>query len=305
MKFGDHGIDVTAIQYQLICRGYDMPKYGPDGWFGSETARALEEYVEDNEDRFHLGEWEPEETEVPIEVLEALDHKAVPVNEPYMSDLVLDYRSYTAERDKVKGRKYRSRNWKDVTGITLHQMACDFGSQGTSGSKLEKIRRRVTNIRVHACVLREGEAIISRPLELRLPQAQAFNSCDVGIEVEGYYAGVEGDPKTFWKPKSQPNRKPMKVTDKLTAAGRALILFIMEEVARHGGEIKYVHAHRQTSASRISDPGSALWEALGIWAQEEFGLSDGGPDYYLRNGRPIPKEWDDRRIHGYCERPKK
>ncbi len=165
--------------------------------------------------------------------------------------------------------------------------------------------RRVCGIRVHVSCLRNGDAVLARDLDKRLPQAQrVFNAHDVGIEMEGYYAGVDGDLRTFWRPRSRPNRQPMVPTEGLVHAARDAVVMICETVADQGGEIRYVHAHRQTANSRISDPGELLWKAVGIWAQDALGLSDGGPDFYVKRGRPIPREWDPRRVHPYRHRPK-
>ena len=73
---------------------------------------------------------------------------------------------------------------------------------------------------------------------------------------------------------------------------------------RHLGTnpLRFVHAHRQSGysshtkkANRILDPGSKIWTDVGVWTQEEHGLTDGGPGYHLRHASPIPvPEWDPR-----------
>ena len=48
IKIGARGSDVEDIQKKLLDLGYDLPKYGADGQFGSETRDAVEEYQIDN-----------------------------------------------------------------------------------------------------------------------------------------------------------------------------------------------------------------------------------------------------------------
>jgi|GEM_PF-1699290 len=80
----------------------------------------------------------------------------------------------------------------------------------------------------------------------------------------------------------------------------------LELVAKHGGEVRFIHAHRQ-SAAKPSDPGSRIWKAVGRWGEEELGLSSGPPGYHIGNGLPLPTAWDPRiadtpyswRVRGY------
>ena len=67
---------------------------------------------------------------------------------------------------------------------------------------------------------------------------------------------------------------------RLVAMGRA-----------EGMPIEFVHAHRQSSASRRSDPGERLWREVVLYMAPELGLRC-EPALALRDGRPIPREWD-------------
>ena len=48
IKYGDEGADVQDMQRKLMRLGYDLPKWGADGEFGSETLKALQDFQQDN-----------------------------------------------------------------------------------------------------------------------------------------------------------------------------------------------------------------------------------------------------------------
>lgn len=316
IRHGDEGKAVTELQRALIMLGHELPRYGPDGDAGDETFEAVNEFC-----RARSIPQLPDFVEIPqvlVEVLltlgqieialhEIRKHEIVEAGPPALPSWMYDY------RDKNTDRQGSKRSIHEVTGITLHQMATDF--QG------KRALDRVARIKVHHSLMRDGRCTYNAPYTRRMAQAQrVFNRTDIGVEVNGYYAGVDGDARTFWKPKSRPNRKPMDLTAELVENGRALIRFIVETVAAQGGEIRHIHAHRQTSRSRTSDPGELIWKALGVWAKDTFGLTyevDGGGQYvpHKRNrsgkiwttsgpGRPIPTQWDPEQPRDYRHKPK-
>src|SRR5256885_12949266 len=62
-------------------------------------------------------------------------------------------------------------------------------------------------------------------------------------------------------------------------AVQTTIKWIIDSVAAQNGAIKTVHPHRQSSKDRQSDPGSLIWQTLGLWAKNTFGLKDGGKNF--------------------------
>jgi hypothetical protein len=109
------------------------------------------------------------------------------------------------------------------------------------------------------------------------------------------YAGVDGDPRTFWRPVADPLRAPQAPTAELVASAREAIRWIVAEVARHGGSVERLVAHRQASADRRADPGSALWQQVAMTMHAELGLTDGGPGYRIGTGLAVPEAWDPAR----------
>jgi len=317
---------VFKLQEALEKLGYTLDRWGVDGWLGDETINEVKEYVRDNDlkEKYRaLGgrEWKnylPDELvdeiiaraeQVPEEEEEPEPEPAIVVPEPeiWVPPNFHDYREAAAKKRKKKGRRKRKTNaLADVTGITLHQTACLLGNRARLG------------FGVQFTVSRSGRIHYYWDVQDRCYHAQnVFNRHDVGIEIDGYYAGIHSDPvqrkKTFWKPKSRPNRKPLELSDEQVESVRNLIRYIVEEIARRGGEIIWIHHHRHTAPSRISDCGELLWKACGLWAQEELGLSDGGNGFYVKyrskskrkytQGRPTPIEWDPKRQYKYRYRP--
>jgi hypothetical protein len=113
--------------------------------------------------------------------------------------------------------------------------------------------------------------------------------------MDGTYAGVEGDDRTFWRPAAERSRQPQSPTPELVEAAKAAVRWIRDEVARHGGRLELLVAHRQSSQNRQSDPGSALWQQVAMPLHAELGLSDGGPGFRVGTGYPIPERWDPSR----------
>jgi hypothetical protein len=310
---GDSGDHVRDLQEALEALGHALPRYGVDGEAGSETFNAVEEFF------WSRGqEFDPDSDLIPTDEVALIigsveDRPPVPSRPAWPGPWLQDNR--LEDTSKQRGR----RDWSEVTGITLHQTACCFLSDlDPSDEKVSKALKRVKKIKAHFVVLRCGAATFNAPLDRVMAHGHAFNKSDVGIEVDGYYAGVHGDDSTFWRPKSRPNRKPMEGSEKQIKAVRDVIRYVVEEVAAQGGEVRYIHAHRQTHRGKPSDPGEVIWTTIGLWAQEQFGLSDGGDGYYVPHhrdrgpgglsskagpGRPIPREWDMRRTWAYKKRP--
>lgn len=317
-RAGHSGEGVKVLQQRLISLGYALPRWGADGVYGAETDEALTRFARDH------GRWKRPgvANDALLEVVDAV-YEATP-QESSSYRAAYDYTSvvdYTARSSGTARR--RRRPWSQITGITLHQTATCFltarDRRQISAADLNRAMDRVRGIAVHGVVLRCGVSVYLHEPNWLVWQAQrVFNDTDIGIEIDGWFAGVEGRDSTFWRPASRPARQPMGESPAQTEAALTLIDFFVELVARHGGEIKHIHAHRQTSASRRSDPGELIWRSIAIPAMEKHGLDFGfrdipGPDFFVPGkalrrgnlwtgrgpGRPIPVEWDDRATARY------
>jgi N-acetyl-anhydromuramyl-L-alanine amidase AmpD len=280
LRKGDRGVEVEKLQKALLRLGYPLPRWGADADFGSETADAFRLFLRD-----HGSEADDNPDLITVKEQDLLysvvaqqpNTQAVPT---VADGMFHDIRT-AANQQWVYGR----RAWSKITGITLHQTACVMGERPL----------RWATLGAHLGVTREGRVIWVHDFEKLTVHAHGFNSNTVGIEMDGTYAGVEGDDRTFWRPRDEPNRQPQTPTAELVEAAKATVRWICAEVARHGGRVELLVAHRQASSDRQSDPGSALWQQVGMALHTELGLSDGGAGYRIGDGYAIPERWDANR----------
>jgi N-acetyl-anhydromuramyl-L-alanine amidase AmpD len=207
---------------------------------------------------------------------------------------MFDRRPYHAPFLRDTGGRPRTyipipRSWGQVRGITLHQTACNMG---------ERIERYDT-IGAHFAVLRSGRVLRMCDLDRIVYHGHGWNNQCVGIEVDGLYAGLEGDIRTVWDDPTTPFREqPQKVTPEAMESTRQLVRWIVAEVAAHGGKVAILGAHRQAVDSRRNDPGEAIWKQVALPLHAELGLSDGGPGFKLpgSTGYAVPEAWDPSRV---------
>jgi hypothetical protein len=173
-----------------------------------------------------------------------------------------------------------------VTGICLHQTAVVLG---------ERIERW-DSVGAHFGVTRSGRVIWMHDFDRNVAHGNGWNAGTVGIEIDGLYAGVEGDPSTVWDDPSTAHREQGQVlTQETITATLALCRWIKSEVERASGRtVNALVAHRQSSNSRRADPGEAIWKAVALPLHAELNMSDGGVGFRLGDGRAIPEAWDPR-----------
>lgn len=201
---------------------------------------------------------------------------------------VIDRRATAAQSHH--GARVRSRGWAKVTGITLHQTACVLGERP----------QRWDSVGAHIGITRRGQVIWLHGFDRIVAHGNGFNAQTVGIEIDGLYAGVEGNPRTVWDDPSTPAREQgMVLTPEAAEATRQAIRWIIDDVEGRGGDVRALVAHRQSSGARRNDPGSAIWQAVALPMMRELGLSDGGPGFAIGDGRPVPVEWDPSRDERY------
>lgn len=183
-----------------------------------------------------------------------------------------------ATQEDVGGK----RSWKEVTGICLHQTACLLGERP----------ERWRSVGCHVGVTRGGQVNWLHEFNKIVWHGNGFNNRTVGIECDGLYAGIQGDPRTVWDDPTTPAKESgMELTPELIGALKETVRWIVSEVSKAGGEVKFLLAHRQSSVNRRNDPGSALWQ-VALELMEELNLSDGGPGFKTGNGYLIPESWD-------------
>jgi len=309
LRLNDEGAQVKEFQTWLEKLGYELTRFGADGGLGLETLQEVADFQDD--DREKGGTLKDEEHAIKLQGVGEKTYlaikaaaKAAPVVSPPPEpepdadsgeDTPDNFFRLCPESGKgVKAKRKRKKGWKSVVGITLHQTACDLGTTPT----------RFKKVSAHIGTTQDGKVVQMNGLDWVVYHGHSFNGSrgpgDVGIEINGHFAGLEPydedtgewkpNLKTYWKPKSRPNRVPMSVSPEQVKATLDAIDWIIAEVKKHGGEVKYIHAHRQSSKSRTSDPGEKVWRLIALVAMKKHGLTDGGPKF-VAGGYPVPNQW--------------
>lgn len=303
MRFNDKGQEVREVQEALIGHGYSLPKYGVDGHLGEETWDALHRFAQD---RYHKLTWCPE---VPhsaiIELMNEVDRPVVPPPAaPVFPNVeVIDLRGEQsnpppmAKKFKLSQGLVVERNPAMVTGITIHQTAVkysvkDYQVQQADGDVKLALAFRSLNVACHMMAFHDGFVAWPNPLTWYVYHGNGFNSYELGLEIDGNYPGLIGGQTWNKKP-------PTEVTPAVVAAACAAIELMTNEGRKLGMPIQYIHAHRQSSATRRSDPGEELWKRVVLdFAVPKLGLIP-HQSFTLKDGRPIPKEWDQNGVGQY------
>ena len=273
-KKGDKGDNVKKLQEQLLLLGERLPRWGADGSCGDETIAAVNHAL-----LHYRGESIVADDTISEQEIAAIDALFSRRGEVSL-DLPTNYLPLVGEHPLPKPQLAKQRSWSQITAIVLHQTACQLGEDP----------KRWFGVPVHVGVTRQGQVLYLNEFTWNLPHANGFNSRSVGIEIDGTYEGIEGDISTWWP--SPGYKSPMKPTQELLASAREAVRWICSMTAKNGGKITHILSHRQSSADRASDPGSRIWQEVGLWAQRELGLSDGGDSFTVGEGRPIPRQWD-------------
>lgn len=282
LKKGDNGNAVKALQLKVIALGYPLPRFGADGNLGFETLSAVELLLREHnykpdEDRESISDDE-------LNAIEALYSKSLGVSK--IDALEKAGRFFDRRQTASNKTDGGPRSWQMITGITLHQTSCLLGENPP----------RWDTVGAHVGVTRSGKVIWMHDFTRIIWHGNGFNTKTVGIEIDGRYEGVEGNPKTLWDDPSTPQHEVANsITNETVETTKQAIRWIVDEVARHGGKVSKLVAHRQSSRNRRDDPGSGLWSRVGLPMKTELGLDDGGPGFKIDTGYAIPVEWDPSR----------
>lgn len=282
LRKGAFGAQVRETQQALVDLGYPLPRFGVDGDLGEETLVAMTAFLHDHIVRD--DEARDVITDKELETLRSVRDRVATLGSP---EWLVDRRAH-ASRAQDKGPRGGAWAWGQVRGIMLHQTAAAMGE------RLE----RYDGIGAHFVVLRSGKALWMHGLERIVWHGNGGNAQCVGIEFDGFYEGVQGNAATLWQPSGESHRVPMRPTLEQLETGRRLVRHVVELVVAHGGRVYSIFAHRQASGSRQSDPGSEIWQAVGIPTRDALKLSDGGPRFTFPSGGglPIPEAWDASRV---------
>lgn len=276
------GQNVAELQRQLENAGYALPRWGSDGQFGEETFRAAQAFLLDRGIQLTLEERDQKKLrQASLLQLQAfLDALVVTTPTAVLAPPLIDRRAYASKRHDMGPR-----TWPKVTGWCLHQTACNLSASRDDA--------RCDAVGAHFVVYPDGRIFWLHALNRVIVHGNAWNARTIGIEIDGLFAGVEGDAKTVWDDPSTPwHEKAGSVTPAQIAATMQLIRWGTSEVTRQGGKVTALVAHRQASGTRRNDPGSKVWQQIALPLAQELNLSDGGPGFKLNDGYAIPEAWN-------------
>lgn len=281
MKRGDRGPFERDFQLGLIALGFPLPRYGADGDIGTETIEAAEAWAYGQHATDQAKDFVDEIPKAVVDTVNRL-HKVL---EDVRQD-AFDRRPFLSDyREEASKAVEHGRNHLDrIDTICLHQMACkDSDDQGVD---------RWRKLAIHWAVTcgDNAKAYLMHDLDTYLYHGHGWNRRSVGFEFEGYFSGIGENPRYLWSPRGS-HRKPMVPTPQQISAGRNAVAWTVEKIASMGGKIQFIGAHRQSYATKESDPGSLIWQEIALWAQNNLGLKEAPT---LPKGSPIPEVWDSR-----------
>jgi peptidoglycan hydrolase-like protein with peptidoglycan-binding domain len=311
IEVGDKGPKVKEFQQKLIALDHDMPRFGADGSFGDESLLATKEFQVENpaligdEDAFKAQGVGPKTYKAVLDAVVKIKPPPPPVRPPPGPPLpAIPPPGMVVTKDLHPLKKGSgTRALKAIKGITFHQTATLLGEDP----------KRWWGVACHIAITRAGKIIYNNDFTKIVWHGNGFNSSTIGIEIDGHFAGIETfDPKsgkwipdlaTYWRPESAPDRMPLSATEAQIAAVKHVVRWIKRLVDGAGGKLEYLLAHRQSSPSRISDPGQKIWQLAVVPLLTELQMTDGGADYYIldskgRPGKPLCEPWDPVRHPG-------
>ena len=172
----------------------------------------------------------------------------------------------------------RKREWDQITGVTLHQTGCQMSKKPRGWDRLN----------AHIGITGDGLVVIANDPTDMIWHAQGLSKQTIGIEICGNFCGIDGNKRTLWKGGGGPDV----LNDAMIRGLERAFDWIAAEFEKHHQKWQQVHAHRQSCDTRRGDPGSEIWQKIGMeWIRKIDG-TDGGPDFKLKKGRAIPKEWN-------------
>ncbi len=174
-------------------------------------------------------------------------------------------------RSTVNGRRSQgTRRLENVDALVLHQTGFTRGNSVTS----------YDTVGVHFVIIPDGTILQLYDETTYLHASNGFNRRSVAVEFVGNFPMQNG---RWWRGGDAQNIP----SERQILGGRSLVSFLQISLG-----ITHVFAHRQaTSPNRRGNcPGPHIWYNVGEWAKGR-GLSDGGPNYTIGSGGPIPDKW--------------
>lgn len=160
-----------------------------------------------------------------------------------------------------------------IDGLVLH--ATGNPSQNTFGNDPWKYR----GVRAHWVILPDGTVVQNHDANVYVNASHRLNRRSVAVEFVGNF---RSERNRWWKGDKYGRDH---LTRDQVLAGRWLVIYCREFL-----NISNVYTHRQ-SAKGKNCAGPDIWYHVGQWAVDWLGMGDGGDDYHVQGGAPIPEKW--------------
>ncbi len=244
--------------------------------YGSETAVPGEELA-DREWRGRLGQSEYQDREALLGNLWDTVSRGADTVTTGIAGAVGAFTDCARIEDRThltpKHKRGKSRDMNKVYALVLHQ---------TAGNQKNEPPNRYDIVTAHFVIKPNGQILQLHPLSARLNASHGLNAGSVAVEFAGNFPDTKG--KRYVYPSGASPRGQL--TAEQIEAGRCLVRHLIRTMG-----LTHILAHRQSRASRANDPGPDIWYSVGQWAVENLGLKDGGPNFKVGTGNPIPDLW--------------
>lgn len=197
---------------------------------------------------------------------------------------VVDFRQVPRTGKLSRGAAKGTRPIEKVTALLDHQTACVLARP-----------ERFLSVPAHAGITDAADIVLLHPVRAYLYGAHNANAFTYQIEHSARAAGVEGDPRTFWRRTREKlagkryDDLVHEIDDRQALASLLLRAYVCDEVERQGGRIVASMFHRNSHRSRTSDPGQRIALMISKPFALERGLEYGAP--VVGSGHPTRKEW--------------
>lgn len=302
---------IVQLQTDLLFLGF--PPGGIDGLVGPKTKGA----AHDAAVQYKLAP--PSGTTIPASFITDIHAKVLEIKN---APITLPPKLINLTRVAAAGWRKGPRAWADIYGATLHQTGCpltdipqkeidfflknDAITQKDTPGLMRWAKQRAVDkdgqpafdaqgnpiyvsLKCPFGITYSGIILQIHPVDVFGWHAQGQSHHNVGIEIAGFFAGVEGDPKT--RPGGPANWKIQSVTPAQIEACKALLRYLAQLLRAHGSQLRILDPHRTATNDRQPDPGSKVWQLIAIPMMEELGLTTGG---VTGKGMAIPTLWDPR-----------
>lgn len=270
MKKGDTGPKVLALQQKiLLLNPLALPRFGADSDLGDETLHALAVLLDDD-----TIEESDVVTAAQLSALDVLVAKERPTGNPGWT--YLDRREQASKAER-KGKRKRTEY-----DLVWHQTDCEMGEKPA----------RYDGVPVHFVVTSGGQIIQLHDVDELLYAAHALNKSGISIEVEGHFAGIEGDLSNSSYPAyhKDAGRTPQVMPQVQIEAARQCAHLIKAQLAAIGAKLKRQTTHRQgVKGVRRRDPGEQVCKKVILPLEQGIAPFDWA--YTVGQGEQVPTPW--------------